>query len=77
MDKEERRKLQNLDTLKRTYRTDVYIVDIEIFTEEGKNKNEWIQGKYLIHGLSDVYWVNNIDDVLKIIKKDLEKYKKE
>lgn len=37
MNKEERRKLENLHELKKQYRTDVYIVDIEI-NEELLNK---------------------------------------
>ena len=76
MGKEEKKKLENLEMLRREYRTDVYIVDVEIYTKKDRDNNEWIQGSYLVHGLSDVFWVDTIEEVLKIIKNDLMKYKK-
>ena len=31
------------------------------------------QAKYLVHGWDDVYWVETIDEVLAVIKQDLER----
>ena len=75
--REKREKLEYLHMLKQMYRTDVYFVDIEIFKKEDVDNNKRIHGKYLVHGFSDLYSVNTIDGVLKVIKEDLEEYEKE
>jgi len=46
-------------------------INIEIYEHWGKEK--WAQAKLLVLGIDDVLWTNNIDEVLKYIKYDLEK----
>lgn len=45
-------------------------VDVEVYEKYGKG--EWAQAKYLVHGMSDVFWLDSLEEVLEIIRNDLE-----
>jgi hypothetical protein len=48
-----------------------YIVDIEVYPE-GDVPGGWAQGKYLYHGLDDVWWGDDIEVLLQVIREDLK-----
>ena len=44
-------------------------LDIEIY--ENHNDESWAQGKYLVHGYSDVMWTDSIDNALEFLRQEL------
>jgi hypothetical protein len=48
------------------------IVDIEIYDT---TKDSWAQAKYLVHGIDDVLWTDNLDQALQFLKTQVEEFK--
>ena len=44
----------------------VYTFDIEVY--DTRIKDDWPQGKYLVHGYDDVLWTDDIDSAIQFIK---------
>lgn len=48
----------------------VRTLDIEIYSEE--IKDDWKQGKYLVHGFSDILWTDDLDDAMSFLKESIK-----
>lgn len=46
-----------------------YFVDIEIHD----TKDGYSQAKYLVHGIDDVFWTDNLEDAFLFLKEGIEK----
>ncbi len=46
-------------------------LDIKIYKDYGDGF--WAQAKYLVHGLDDVLWTNDIKQVLSFLEGELER----
>jgi len=44
----------------------IYTFDIEVY--DPKIDDNWRQGKFLVHGIDDVLWTNDIDAAVAFIK---------
>lgn len=51
------------------------MVDIELYQHYGDDY--WAQAKYLVHGIDDVLWTNDIDAALSFLRESLEMAEKE
>lgn len=47
-------------------------VDIEIYSDV--ENDDWAQAKYLVHGIDDVFWSDNLDDALGFLKAQIEEH---
>ena len=45
-------------------------VDIEIYSKYGDG--EWAQARYLVHGITDVMWTDDLDEALSFLKAEIE-----
>lgn len=43
------------------------MVDIEVYDDD-----IWAQAKYLVHGVDDVFWTNDLAEALKFIKEQVK-----
>lgn len=44
-------------------------LDIEVYDED--NGHPWVQGKYLVHGYSDVMWTDDLDKAIAFIRDEI------
>jgi hypothetical protein len=54
-----------------TYYVPDWIVSVTHFSKYGDG--EWAPSPFLIQGTDELYWTNSIDEVLEIVKQELEK----
>ena len=47
-------------------------VDIEYYEKYGNE--EWAQAKYLVHGIDDVLWTNDLDLAVEFLKESLHNF---
>lgn len=50
---------------------DTVKVDIEIYEQHGGN--HWAQARYLVHGIDDVLWTDDLEEAITYLKYDLER----
>lgn len=50
-------------------------LDVEVYNDP--KKGDWHQAKYLVRGIDDVYWTNDITSVLRYLEEDLERIEEE
>jgi len=48
----------------------LYNLDIEVYDPK---TNPWAQGRYLVHGIDDSFWTDNIESVLEYLRDDLKR----
>lgn len=48
----------------------LFTVDIEVY-DTGENK--WAQARYLVHGVDDVLWTDDIDQAVRYLRAEIEK----
>ena len=53
---------------------DGFTLDIQIYKNYGEGY--WAQAHYLVHGIDDVLWTNDIREVVNYIKSELENAEK-
>lgn len=42
-------------------------LDVEVYNTQ----NEWVQAKYLVHGKDDVFWTDDLEEALAILRTQL------
>lgn len=47
------------------------IIDVEVYAEDEVSPKGSAQARYLVHGLDDVYWTDDLEAALKCIEGDL------
>jgi hypothetical protein len=52
------------------------VLDIEIY-DTSDPKEEWAQGKYLVHGYDDVLWTDDLKAALAFLEESIKKCEEE
>lgn len=55
------------------YHWDCCKLDIEFHDKPTCPEESWIQGRFLVHGLDDVLWTDDVEDVVNMIRAELER----